>query len=447
MSTQTAAEIQADMAQGGVANQIIADEALARQMLYEQFKANKKKNKAVDVIYRKNKAEAKKVAEQIVRPSAPPQNLILTHQNLDPGTPAVATGGAISPGAEYNAGIDPDMDLFYDESPPVAVTAVQQAQLVLPHHVPLEVALHTSERGVLSATTVVPPEYLAGRRPAVITDEEYQKRENYSLYPNKFLRREYNDPYEPYLNKVLWIRAGVGYWKFEPNMELHPGEIRRQADAERNASEAKGPQSKTSKLLEQRLREIRKAGRGGAGGKSRGDVDTTANMFQHSGQGGWNGQRQNYVRSHLARHDQMIELDSRRIGQVEGDRGAENYFPEAPPMKKSRPTTMESYIRSLNPQGIAPAPANSVANDFPEAPVVVQPIIPEIPEISWDAPVPYDPRFTQRATEPTAEQEERMYIRHHRKQEERRRHQEESIRLATADRQKIKNDMLAMLGL
>lgn len=452
MSTQNAAEIQADMEQAERAGQMAADEQQARQMAYEQYQASKKKNKGITQIYKKNVAEAKKVANQIVRPAAPPQNLIMTYQVPDPATPSEPPmqmgGGGFSPGAEYNAGIevnplaDLPFELFSDESPPpaIAVTAAQEGrmvvhQLVMPHDLEIQVGL-SSNQGALGASPVIPAEYLQGNRPAVITDEVYEKRGKHGLYPNKFLRREYNDnPYDPYLNKALWVYAAKGYWKYEPNVDLHSSEINRKAEMELNAQFASQPKSKSRKILEQQMKDIRTKNkkRGGAGGVTN---DTTRFMFQQTGLAhGWFGAHDVHTNPHLIRRDQMVEHEFKRMGERPIDPSTPEEEGDAQ-VKRPRITgSLNDYLRILNPTGLTLAPNNSVANDFAE-------------DWHW-GPIRYDPKY---ATEVRTEEEERIradrYERGLRRQyAHRRAYQEETSRSYTANKEKTKKDILSALGL
>lgn len=481
MSTQTLEEVQADAAR--------AEEALARDLLAQQafaaYKQHKKDNKVLRAKRIENdKIQAQKIAAQIVRPSAPPQNLILTRQTPDPvapsfypGTPGFYQMQPMSPGAEYNAGTTME-DLYElyqssdDEEIEVAVTAPQEAQLVMPHDLTVPVALTTNAAGGIVPESLIQPIFLQGRRPAVITDEEYEKRKNKGLYPNKFLRREYNVPYDNYLNERMWIVASAGYWRFEPNIALHPDEIAHEAQQARNLLEAKGKKSKTQENIEKGIKAIRKAsgqrGQHGITGERTG-LDKT--------QGTWLGnQKSTYFRPHLYRSDQMHEIDFRRVGSIahaesdEYNQSSNFYATSAIPnrvvsMKQAlnqasaaveaenkaandlayqhwsdMATRMqETTIRLLNPQGLEAAPAGSVTNDFP---VAMNPII---EDQGWDAPIPGMRSAPPR--ELTAAQEEEYYQSFKRRQARKRAHAQASLgRTPTeSEKQKFRKDMLASL--
>jgi hypothetical protein len=401
MSTQTAAEIQADAERAGQMNQIRADEEQARQLAWEELKIANKANKAANKTYSakitaNRKAEAARQAAQIVRPSAPPQNLIVTYQAPDPGTPAVYAAVAMSPGAEYNMGgyVDDGLDIFQDDfETGIAATAVQEAQLIMPHELPIGVAFNLNDRGTLVPEAIIQPIFLQGRRPAVITDEEYGKRSSFELYPNKFLRREYNIPYDAYLNKRMWVPAGLGYMKFEPNVALHQEEIEHEAQQAKNLLEAKGPMSKTEKAIRKQMKVIHKAG-GGAGVQGESQRGEPISFLKP--------QRTQYHRPHLGRRDQQVEFDLRRAGSIAHAQSDEynqskNFYgadTSAAPgitevlaqtdayhkgandrayqhwsnMALRRGEVVEAIIRQNNPQGVERAPALARADDFPVPP-------------------------------------------------------------------------------
>lgn len=477
MSTQTAAEIQAE------ADNKAAEDYLAS---FKQFKKTNKVLLAKSKVIQKE--EARIMAAQIVRPLAAPQNLIVTYQAPDPGTPAMAMTGYLSPGAELNLGMTPDdgLDIYQDDFD-LAADAAQEAQLVMPHDLPINVAFNLNDQRTLAPEAIIQPVYLQGRRPAVITNEEYDKRSNLGLYPNKFLRREYNDnPYDPYLNKRMWIVAGVGYWKYEPNVGLHQEEIEHEAQQAKNLLEAKGPMSKVEKTLRKQMKEIRKIGGGARGAQG-------ANNGLDQTQSSWlKPQKGQYYRAHLKRSDQMHEIDPRRVGSIEHAQSDEynqsrahfgmvapSAFPamrdlmvspevyqkqandrayqhwadladrrseflaaggqeDEPPRK--RPTVAD-IIRQNNPQGIERAPAGSRADDFPDA---ARRGSTTVEGEDWDAPIA-GLRPSPREEELTAREEELQYQSAKRKQARKRRRQQVIGSMPSGWNEK--KDMLEALGL